>query len=146
MTTLAKTAFGAALFMAPDTITPLVKIAELNSITPATKERGTIDVTTHDSASQAREFIAEGIYDPGEIEISGHLIAGSAADTAFNTALNTGAKQDLKLVFKAATGTHDIICEGFVTSYSPADLTVDGKQEFSATLKVTGATTQAVSV
>jgi hypothetical protein len=143
MTAAAKNTFGAVLKLAVAGGS-LATIAELTSITPPTLTRGTIDATTHDGASQAMEFIADGVFDPGEISIEGNLILGSAADDLFVAAVTTGALYDFELVGKAATGTESKEGSCIVTSYAPGDMPVSGgKQTFTATLKVTGAITQA---
>jgi hypothetical protein len=143
MTANAKTSFGSALWMAPDG-SALVKIAELLTVSPGGLTRDTIDVTTHDSAGGAMEYISSGVFDAGEVSGQVHYIAGSTQDDAFLTALG-GGLQDFKIVVKAATGTEDISFSGFVTSYQLDELPVDGKQAASFTIKVTGARTQAAS-
>jgi hypothetical protein len=145
MTTSAKTNFGAAIWMAADGVTPLVKVAELINVTPPTRSREMIDATTHDSASAAQEFIAEGIYDPGEVTGQINYIAGSAGDDAFITAVTGGGLHDFKIVAKASTGTEDITFSGYVTSYGVDDLPTNGKQTASFTIKVSGAISQAAS-
>lgn len=121
----------------------LATIAELTSITPPTLSRGTIDVTTHDGATEAMEFIADGVYDPGEISCEGNLIAGTAADDLFVAAATGGGIYDFEIVIKAASGTESLEGKCIVTSYGPGDMPVaGGKQTFSATMKVTGAITQ----
>lgn len=124
----------------------LAPIAELTSITPPALTRGTIDVTTHDGATEAMEFIADGVYDPGEISCEGHLIAGTAADDLFIAAVTGGGVYDFEIVIKAATGTESLEGKCIVTSYAPGDMPVaGGKQTFSATMKVTGAIAQAAT-
>lgn len=122
----------------------LAAIAELTSITPPALTRGVLDATTHDGATEAMESIADGVYDPGEISCQGHLIAGTAADDLFITALTTGGVYDFEVVIKAATGTESMTGKCIITAYTPGDMPVQGgKQTFTATLKVTGAITQA---
>ena len=122
----------------------LATIAELTSITPPTLSRGTIDVTSHDGATEAMEFIADGVYDPGEISCEGHLVAGTAADDLFIAALTTGAVDDFEIVVKAASGTESLEGKCLITSYAPGDMPVaGGKQTFTATIKITGALVQA---
>jgi hypothetical protein len=124
----------------------LATIAELTSITPPTLSRGTIDVTTHDGATEAMEFIADGVYDPGEISCEGNLIAGTAADDLFVAAVTSGGVYDFEVVIKAASGTESLEGKCIVTSYAPGDMPVaGGKQTFSATMKVTGAIAQATT-
>jgi hypothetical protein len=148
MTVAAKTALGAIFCMvaAPTAIvTATHKIAELLSVQPPQWERGTIDATTHDSPSQAREFIIEGVYDAGEISGQVHYIVGSAGDAAMLAAMTGGTLMNCKCVLKAATGTYDISFQGYVTAYAPDEMEVDGKQTASFTVKITGAVTQGVS-
>lgn len=146
MTTAAKHTFGAVLRLDDTGGTPAA-VAELTSITPPALSRSTIDVTTHDGSSAAMEYIADGVYDAGEISCEGHLIAGSTADDLFIAALTTGTVQDFEIDIKAASGLERISGKAIVTAYTPGDLPVaGGKQTFSATLKVTGALTQAAVV
>lgn len=145
MTVAAKKSFGAQLLMAADGVTPLVLVAELLTLQPPVLERATIDVTTHDSASQAMEFITEGIYDPGEVSGQVHYIAGSAGDDAMIAALTGGGLHDFEIVLKAASSTEDQTFSGYVTSYGPDQMEINGKQTASFTIKVTGAITQAAS-
>lgn len=146
MTASAKHTFGAVLKLADTGGTPAV-IAELNSITPPAMQRGTIDVTTHDGASQAMEFIADGVYDPGEIQVEGNLIASSTEDDLLIAALTTGTVQDFEILIKAATGTDTWSGSAILTAYTPGDMPVSGgKQTFTATLKVTGPITVATTI
>ena len=144
MTAIAKDTRGTILRLAAAPGSP-VAIAELTSITPPTLSRGTIDVTTHDGATEAMEFIADGVYDPGEISCEGHLILGSAADDLFIAALTTGNLYNFEIEGKG-TGTtrEEMSGPGIITSYAPGDMPVSGGQQtFTATIKVSGATTQA---
>jgi len=148
MTTAAKTALGAKFCMvaAPTAlVTATHTIAELISLQPPQLERGTIDVTSHDSAGQAREFIQEGVYDAGEISGSIHYVAGSAGDTLMMAAMTGGTLMNCKCVLKASTGAQDLSFQGFVTNYGPDEMEVDGKQTASFTIKITGAITQGAS-
>lgn len=142
MTAAAKDTFGTILRLAAAPGSP-VAIAELTSITPPTLSRGAQDATTLDGASEAMEFIAEGVYDPGEISCSGHLIMGSAADDLFIAALTTGNLYNFEIEGKAASGREEMSGSGLVTSYAPGEFTPTGKQTFTATIKVTGPIVQA---
>lgn len=144
MTASAKNTFGAVLKLDDTGGTP-AEIAELNSITAPSLSRGTIDVTTHDGG-QAMEFIPDGVYDPGSIEIEGNLIASSTEDDLFQAALTSGTVQDFEILIKAASGTDTWSGSAIVTSYSPGPMPVQGaKQTFTASLKVTGAITVATT-
>lgn len=131
--------FGAALGTA-------VKIAELDKIEPPQQERGTVNVTTHDSAGGAQEFIGEGTFDAGEISIGGVFLANGAGDVAFDAAFASGAVMAWKIVEKSATTNRQRSGLCIVTSpYNPEGFEIDGAQRFTATLKVTGAVTRAVA-
>jgi predicted secreted protein len=143
MSSNAKTALGAKLYMGPDGGT-LIEIAELLTLTLPTMTRETIDVTTL-SSSGAKEFIAGGVYDTGEVSGSVHYIAGSAGDDAMIAALTDGVVRGFKAVVKSAGDTEDMMFSGYLTSYGIDEFAVDGKQSASFTAKVTGAITQAAS-
>lgn len=141
MTTAAKTAFGAELWMGPAGGT-LVKLAELLSVTPPKTTRELMDATSHDSAAGAMEQIASGVYDPGEVTARFNYIAGSTDDLALLAASTDGVKRDFKVVVKSSASTKNRTFSGFVTEYGADDLPVSGKQEATVTIKVTGAVTQ----
>lgn len=137
MTTAAKTNFGAELWMAPSG-QALVKVAELIEVEPPKPSRDTIDATTHDSVAGAMEFITSGVYDPGEIKLKVNYIANSVGDLAMRTAMSSAVKQDWKVVSKAAAGTSNQTGSGYVSEYGPDAMPVDGLQQASLTLKVSG--------
>lgn len=142
MTTAAKTNFGKELWMGPSGGS-LVKIAELVTINPPKRTRGTIDATSHDSPDGAMEFISEGVYDPGEITGQVNYVAGSTGDDAFIAAAVDGVLRDFKIVVKAASSTEDMLFSAYVTSYGPDEMPVNGKQVASFAAKVSGPITQA---
>lgn len=145
MTTAAKTSFGAALKLA---VSPgaVATVAELFSIEPGQRTRATIDVTSHDSSDDAMEFIAEGVWDAGEITVQGHYVAGSTFDDLALAAVASGSLMNYELIAKAASGTETETGTCYVTAYGPDGFEVQGKQTFSATLKKSGAPTQAATV
>lgn len=144
MTAAAKNTRGTVLKLAVSPGAPAA-IAELTNITESGMTRATIDATTHDGASQAMEFISDGVYDPGEISFEGNLIAGSTADDLLRGAVEAGSLMAGELEFKAATGTKTRDFNCYVTSYSIGEFPVaGGKQSFSCTVKLTGAIAQAV--
>lgn len=141
MTALAKTTFGATLRLAVSGGS-LATVAELTSINPPAVSRASVDVTSLDSASGAMEFIPDGVFDPGEIGIEGHLVLGSTNDNFFTTAITSGQTLDFEVIAKATSGTRKWTGKAIVTAYEPGELGVAGKQTFSATLKVTGPISQ----
>jgi len=143
MTTAAKITFGNKIFIAAAPTAPTTIVAEVLSITPPKQTREMQDATTHDSVAGAEEVIPEGTYNPGEIEVQMHYIAGSTADTAFIAALTSGALQNLKIHAKSAAGFEAMTCSGYVTSYGPDEFPVKGKQAATAMIKISGAQTRA---
>ncbi|MBM3928743.1 MAG: hypothetical protein FJ335_09830, partial [Sphingomonadales bacterium] len=102
MTVAAKTNFGQKVFMDPAPTAAATLVAELVSVKLPGATRGTQDATTHDSPGGAMEFIADGTYDPGDMTVKVKFIAGSSGDLAFNTAMTTGALQNVKCHTKSA--------------------------------------------
>jgi predicted secreted protein len=141
MTALAKTTFGAVLRLAVSGGS-LATVAELTEIPGPSFSRSAVDVTSHDSLGQAMEFMADGVFDPGELALTGHLIMGSTSDTLLTTAISTGNVHDFEITAKAASGTRKWTGKGIITAYEVSAFGVTGKQEFSATIKVTGPITQ----
>ena len=141
MTTAALLSKGATFSILPSG-GGLVAVAELLTLNPAQFTRALLDVTTHDSSGATSDFITDGTYDPGEISGTVHYIANSTNDTAMNTAMTGGAKQDYSMVVKKAGGTATITGSGYLTKYGPDGLNVQGKQTASFTFKRTGAHTQ----
>lgn len=141
MTAAAKTTFGRVLRLADTGGSPAV-VAQLTTVDPPTGTRNAINVTSHDSTGQAMEFAADGVYDPGEINIQGFYIAGSAGDDALIAALTTGAVQDFEIDVPAVSGDERMEGSAIVTSYGPDGMEVEGVATFAATLKTTGPITQ----
>lgn len=134
----AKNTFGATLSLATTGGT-LTAVAALTNITAPSLTREAIDATTHDSPSGAAEYIADGVYNVGEIQIEGNLIAGSTDDDRLIAALTGATLQDFEIEIKAATGTKAWTGSAILTSYDPGELPVKGaKQTFKATLQPTG--------
>jgi hypothetical protein len=143
MTVAAKINFQNKVYMDPAPTAAATLVAELRSVTPPTATRGTTDATTHDSAAGAMEFIADGVYDPGDMNMSVNYIAGSTGDLALTTAVTTGTLQNIKIHVKTAAGYQAKTFSGIVTSYGPDDMPVTGIQTASVTIKVSGPVTSA---
>lgn len=144
MTTAAKIAFGAELWVAASGGT-LAKVAELLSVTPPRLKRDLQDATSHDSPGGAMQMIADGVYDPGEIAFQTNYIAGSAGDLALVGFATSGELIDWKIVVKSAADTVDLTGSGYLTEYGVDALPVKGKQAASGSIKVSGEVTQAAS-
>lgn len=136
MTTAAKLAFGTTLKKSG------TAIAEITSITGPSISADTLDVTSHDSPDTYREF-EQGIRDGGEISIEGNFIPGNAGQVALTTDLNDGSKDEYVITFPTAmatTWTFDALITAFETK-AP----FDDKAGFTATLKISGKPTLAVT-
>jgi predicted secreted protein len=137
MTTNARASFGATVKMA-DTGSPTVAIAELTSVGLPGRSRAAVDVTSHDSAEAAMEYIYDGVKSLTSFTLQGHYIAGSTGDDAFANALDDGEIQDMEILVKAATGAEELAFKCLITEYTPDALEVAGKQTFSVTVQPTG--------
>ena len=137
---VAKNTFGNQLHMGPAG-GALVLIADSKMVDPPKLSRGTIDVTTHDSAGGAAEFIGEGVYDAGEASVTLHYVANSAGDILLMTAMVDGVTRDFKVVEKG-TGLIKSAFKGIVTGYGPDGHEVKGVQTATLSIKVTGAITK----
>ena len=138
---MAKDSFGNTLFACLDGGS-LAEIANLIEFDPPRSSRGMQDVTEINQASQAQEFSPEGTYNPGKLTGRLHYLAGSVADDFF-LSVESGGLCDFKVQVKAASGTEDIICSGYVEDYGPDGQTHNGKQTAGFSVQVTGSKTQA---
>lgn len=132
----AKTALGAKLLMGA-TANALTELAEVLSITPPKPTRDTLAASTL-ATTGGMDFIPAGLYDAGEISAQLHYIAGDATDTALVTARDGGLLRTFRITVKGASATQAITFEGYITSYGPDGLEIDGKQTSSLTVKITG--------
>lgn len=124
---------------------PLTAVSKLVEITPPKMSREALDATTHGSPGGAAEFIPDGVYDPGEIEVSMDYVAGDADDDLFLAAFFAESLYDFEWTANAAAGTETFAQSGVVISYGPDPLPVRGKQTATATIKLSGERTQAPS-
>jgi len=137
MTATGLSAFGATLAWNG------TAIAEILNISGPNIKVDMIDMTSHDSASAFREFVA-GLRDGGEVAIEGNFIPGDTDGIiAFITDLQAGTKREVIITGPTAaafTWTFDALG----TDFSPT-APHDGKLGFTATLKVTGVPTLGVT-
>ena len=114
-----------------------VEIAEATNITGPSQSGDMIDVTSHDSPSAFREFVA-GLRNGGDISIEGNFIKGDPGQIAMHTDFQAGTKRAWIIKLPGwVGGVPQISGFGFVTAF---DLTypLEDKIGFSATVKVTG--------
>lgn len=112
-------------------------IAELTSISGPSESMDPIDLTSHDSASAFREFVA-GLHDGGEITIEGNFIKGDTdGQIAMHTDFQATTVKAWIIKMPGWASAPQIAGNGYITAFS-FDFPFDGKISFSATIKVTG--------
>lgn len=140
-------AYGAALAIGDGLLatTPsYTTIAQVANISGPSMSLDPIDVTTHDSTSGFREFVA-GLADGGEITFDlvydpdSATHANSSGGVVYELHQRTGKAFRLTLVDTTNTV---ITFDAFVTAFEPS-LAVDGAMTASLTLKITGTLTWA---
>ena len=121
-------------------------IGELTNISGPTMSAEEIDVSSHDSEGNFREFVA-GFLDAGEISLEGNLTVGGGAED-LNDAFADRANRYFAVVFPAtgsATGSTEVWMghylrwefEGAVTGIETA-APFDDKATFSGTVRISG--------
>jgi predicted secreted protein len=117
----------------------LVAVANITSITPPVQTRDTIDVTTHDSAGDYREFISS-LIDAGEATFVINYDPGSAGETLIRARFADGLLNSFAIdLNKPGSATKRRTSgTGIVTSFAPADVVIDDKMTATVTVKVSG--------
>lgn len=118
--------------LTPATLT----IADLTSIGEIGVESDEIDVTTLDSASGYKEFIA-GFKDAGEVSLAGYVKSEANMDAL----LDLAEAQTVCTWEIAFTSGSKWNFSGFVKSLKEAESTVEGVRGFSASIRISGAPT-----
>lgn len=112
------------------------KVLEVISLSGPSQSRDTIDLTSHDSPDDFKEYVA-GIIDGGEITVEGNFIKGDAlGQINFHTDMQAGTKRSCFIVMPMAVGgawSFEAIASGFESTYP-----FDEKIGVSGTLKITG--------
>lgn len=116
-------------------------VAELTSISGPTESMDPIDLTSHDSASSFREFVA-GLRDGGDISIEGNFIKTDAdGQITMHTDFQAGTAKTWIIKHPAWVETsHEypqITASGLVTAFE-LSYPMEDKIGFTATIKVTG--------
>jgi len=110
----------------------LTEIADLTSITAPSYSRDEIDISSHDSVDNYREYVG-GMIDAGTVEIEGNFKAHAS-----QLALIDLLEADDPVAMQIETASGKIIAfNGFVTAYD-LDLPYEDKETFSASIKVSG--------
>ena len=121
-------------------------LGDLTNISGPTMSAEEIDVSSHDSEGNFREFVA-GFLDAGEISLEGNLTVGGGVDR-MNTAFGDRANRYFSVVFPAtgtsAASTEKLLghwfrwmFEGAVTGVETA-APFDDKATFSGTVRISG--------
>ena len=111
-------------------------ICEIENISGPEVTADEIDVTTHCSADQFREYV-QGLKDGGSVTITGNLDTSDPGQVAIVNDLMTSAPADTyKITFPSGLAA-EWGFSGFVTSFS-TEAPHDGKVPVEATIKVTG--------
>lgn len=126
-------AFGTAWAM-HDGATTYVDVAEVTSISVLDISVDSIDVSSHDSPSQWREFVA-GMKDGGELSME--INYDPALHGAIYSALGSERNHRITLT---DSGAATVTFAGFITGFT-ADAPFDDKLAASVSIKVSGAVT-----
>lgn len=138
----AKPNFGVVVKLGP-TSTPSTTLTNVIEVGPPKPSRDAVDATVHDSAGGAMEFIADGVYDPGTLDISMNYIAGDANDTACLAALAATGDYYFQFTAAGASATKTFTSKGVVIEYGADPKPVKGKQTATMKVKLSGAMTVA---
>lgn len=109
-------------------------IADLTSIGEIGVESDEIDVTTLDSDSGYKEYIA-GFKDAGEVALAG-IIKSEVAMEAMLALAESQALEEWTI--ETASGSSWVF-DGFVKMFKEAEATVEGVRGFTASIRVSGA-------
>lgn len=138
MTTAAKAAFGVTLSRNSNVI------AELTSIGSPKLSLETADVTSHQSSDSYREYIGT-LLDGGEVAIEGNFISSDTdGQIGLITDMEAKTVQSFVITFPTAI-TATWTFTALVTAFEIGDMAVDGTLTFSATLKISGKPTLAIT-
>ncbi|WP_408585916.1 phage tail tube protein [Novosphingobium sp.] len=138
----AKPSFGCVVKIG-STSTPSTTLTNVIEVSPPKATRDAVDATVHDSAGGAMEFIADGVYDPGDLQITMNYIAGDTNDVACLAALAATGDYYFQFSATGSTGTKTFTSKGVVTSYGPETRGVKGKQTATMSVKLSGPMTVA---
>jgi len=111
------------------------KLLEMVNIGGLSQSRDTVDVTSHDSPNQFREYIA-GLGDGGEVSLEGNLLTtDTLGQIALHTDLQAGSTKSAFLLLPMSVG-QAMSFNAIATRFEPS-FPHDGKSSVSMSLKVT---------
>ena len=112
-------------------------VLEVTSISGPSETMSPIDVTSHDSDSGFREFVA-GLHDGGEITVEGMCIVGdTTGQVAMHTDFQATTVKAWEIRFPSYASAPVITGNGYVIAWSWG-FPFDGPITFTATIKITG--------
>lgn len=112
-------------------------VALLTAINGVEINAEVIDVTSHQSDDNYKEFIA-GLLDAGEVTLEGwYDYTDTAGQHAMLTDMNARIGREVIITFPVATGTTWTF-DGLITKLLPGGAPTDGAIPFSATIKPSG--------
>jgi len=138
----AATNFG-VVFKIGTTSTPSTTLADVFEVNLPKQSRDAIDVTTHGSSGGYMEYIADPLYEPGELTVSMNYVATSATDTACLAALAASSNYYFQWTAKASASTKTFTTQGIVTEYGQDPAPLKGKQTATLKVKLSGSVTVA---
>lgn len=147
MTTQATPSFGYELWVEESGTTPLKKVAELLTLTPPGLMNSTQDVTTHDSTADAngrvaREKMMNVVYDLDNIEGTCHFLPAGGNPVLMRSLALSGKLMNFAIRLPVKSGTAQMITgTGYMMQWSPGEMGIEGKQEYSFAIELTGGLT-----
>lgn len=144
-TQLAGTGWGGEFHLENDDVAPvLTELKQVKSFTLPQDEVDQVDITHLKSPNRRREY-APGMIEGGEFEVTLNFRAGSDTDQLLQTALTDGTTRAFKAVIpERGVAAWEIEGECIVVGYDRGEVTPDDAMEATATLRITGATTEGV--
>ena len=106
---------------------------QIASITHSGITREVVE-TSHLGTTGGRTYFPGDLYDPGELELG--VIYNASVRPVF-----TATAETITVVYPNGTATASLAASGFVTRFTPGNLTLEGLQEASVTVKLSGTIT-----
>lgn len=144
--TVAKTGWGGEFWLdnASNVLTELVEVV---SFTLPNSQTDTIDATHLKSPNRRREYIS-GLIDDGELQIVINYEPGGVSDVLLRAAQADGVTRSYKAeIPRASPSTNwEVTGDCIVTGWDRGSVVADGKMEGTATIRLTGASSEAAGV
>lgn len=125
-------------FQIGDGVTPtegFLAVGRVFSVGEVKRTRETIDITSHDSPGDFKEFVG-GMRDAGTVQVQ-YRFAPSEAGQAALTAADDGNVHNFRIVYPAPVNKRWAFA-GIVTELSAGEAPVDGVLNGTATIKISG--------